>query len=88
MKITGRVGIYKVIESFKYFDIIIPKDDLVVCGIIADPRVQGHIWKGFHLDSEWCDNFTKRNNWFNPGYFSSFHRNQKYLDWTKLERIK
>lgn len=88
MKITGHVGIYKVKESFMYFGVLIDKDEWVVCGIVADPRVQGQIWKGWHLDKDWCKSFNNRNNILNPGYFSPFHRNQKYLDWTKLERIK
>lgn len=87
MKITGHVGVYEVIEAFYYFDLYIEQGEVLVCGIVADPRIQGQIWKGFHLDSEDCEHFNKRDSILNPGYFSKFNRNQMYLDWSKLKRI-
>lgn len=72
MKITGHVGVYRIKETHFYLDLEMPKGEIICCGIVGAYRVRGHIWKGWHFDR------TK---------VSDFDYNQKYLDWTKLERI-
>ena len=88
MKITGHVGLYKVKESFKFFHSLdVPKDSIICCGIVADPTVHGHIWKGWHFAKDSEKAFNSRDKFLNPGYFAAYSWNQMYLDWTKLERV-
>lgn len=82
LKTTGHVGVYRVIEDHIYIkDVYMAKDEIIVCGIVGDPRVKGNIWKGWHKDSEIVNAFNRKE------YFCNFSYNQKYLDWTKLERV-
>lgn len=87
MKITGRVGSYKIIEEHYYLDLKMPLGEIINCGIVGDSFVVGGIWKGWHFQKDSIKSFNNRDNFLNPGYFSAFGRNQKYLDWSKLERV-